>query len=126
MSGVKRTQIPTEVPSGKHHKARPLYLKVRLPKTYKNLLPDLLIFDVADVAYVQQNSPKSSYLYAITSCVLDRSPDEIQLWTTKDGSDAEDEEEVWSVVANDGTEYESGVYVCYPIVSGIRIPFGHC
>jgi hypothetical protein len=126
MSGVKGTQIPTEVPSGKHHKARPLYLKVRLPKTYENLLPDLLIFDVADVAYVQQNSPKSSYLYAITSCVLDRSPDEIQLWATKDGSDAEDEDEVWSVVANDETEYESGVYVCYPIVSGIRIPFGHC
>jgi hypothetical protein len=126
MSGVKRTQIPTEVPSGKHQKARPKYLKVRLPKTYENLLPDLLIFDVADVAFVQQNNPKSSYLYAITSCVLDRSPDEIQLWATKDGSDAEDEDEVWSVVANDETEYESGVYVCYPIVSGIRIPFGHC
>jgi hypothetical protein len=52
--------------------------------------------------------------------------DEIQLWTTKDCSDAEDEEEVWSVVANDEIEYESGVYVCYPSVSGIRIPFGHC
>ena len=58
--------------------------------------------------------------------MLDRSPDEIQLWTTKDGSDTEEEEEVWSVVANDETEYESGVYVCYPIVSGIRIPSGGC
>lgn len=118
MSGVKRKPNPTEVPSGKHHKARPLYLKVRLHKTYENLLPDLLLFNVAEVAYVRQNSPKSSYLYAITSCVLDRSPDEIQLWATKDGSDADDDEEVWSVVANDETEYESGVYVCYPIVSG--------
>jgi len=81
------------------------------------------VADVADVAYVRQNSPNSSYLYAITSYVLDRSPDEIQLWATKDGSDAEDDEEVWSVVANDETEYESGVYVCYPIVSGIRILF---
>ena len=123
MSGVKRKAIPTEFPSGNQHKARPLYLKVRLPKTYENLLPDLLLFDVADVAYVRQNSPNSSYLYTITSYVLDRSPDEIQLWATKDRSDAEDDEEVWSVVADDETEYESGVYVCYPNVSGIRILF---
>ena len=126
MSDLKRKSpfpiIPVDVRTEKHLKTRPAFLQVRLPKTYKNLLPDLLLLDVLKAEYVQLHSPKSSYLYAITACLLDCSTEEIELCTSKDGTDAGDEASVWSVLANDDKDYESGVYVCRPLY-GIRILF---
>jgi len=122
MSNLKRKAIPTDPPTVKHIKARPRCLQVRLPKKYESLLPDLLLLDVPKAEYVQQQSLKSSYLYAITACILDRSTEEIELYATKDGTDAGDDELVWSLLDNDDHDYESGVYVCHPL-SGIRNPY---
>jgi len=119
MSDLKRKSpspiIPVDVRTEKYLKTRQASLKVRLPKTYENLLPDLLLLDVSKAEYVQLHSPKSSYLYSITACLLDCSTEEIELRTTKDGDDAGDEESVWTVLANDDKCYESGVYVCRPL-----------
>lgn len=123
-SGSKRKSIPVDHVSSlyrKHTKTRPTSLKLRLPTSYRHLLPDLLLLDVDRVEYVRRNNPQKSYLYRLCSYILDRSPDEVELYVTSDGQDAEDTDEVWALLENDATDFEPGVYVCKPS-NGMRIP----
>ena len=98
---------------------RPTYLKIRLSQKYVDLLPDLLLLEVPRVEHVQHNDIRTSYLYKLCSLLLDRSPAEIELYTTSRGDDSTDDNESWMHVANDDTQFEGGVYFCR-LVNGMK------
>ena len=98
---------------------RPTYLKIRLSQKYVNLLPDLVLLEVTSVEYVRHNDIRTSYLYKLCSLLLDRSPTEIELYTTSRGDDSANDDESWMLIANGDTQFEGGVYFCR-LVNGLK------
>jgi len=95
-------------------KRRLTNLKIRLPTSCTNILPDLLLIDVDNVAHMHKNDRRCSYLYEICSLLLDQSQDEMIILGTTDGIDEDDDSMGWTPIPNDETEYQGGVYLCKP------------
>jgi hypothetical protein len=97
------------------------YLKMRLDERFRAILPDLLLFDI-DMAYIQYNDRRNSYLYTICALLLDCQSNEIELYSTHDGLEHKDSQE-WNLLKNSDAEYKGGMYLC-KCFSGILLYYG--
>lgn len=115
---LKRKRLELEegdAPPRWDEQTRPTFLKIRLPSDYRGLQPDLLLLDVARVEYVQANGDTAQYLYKVSSILLDKTEEELQLYTTQSGRDAADDDLSWTVfIPNDEQTYQGGSYLCKP------------
>jgi hypothetical protein len=93
------------------------YLKMRLEERLASILPGLLL-DIDDIAYIQHNDKRNSYLYTICAMILDCQSNQINIYHTPDGLDRKDGEE-WNLLKNSNSEeYKAGTYMC-KCLSGI-------
>ena len=118
---MKRDNPPDES-SPKH--CQQSFLTIRLPNQYNNILPDLILFDIGSVEYIRSVDKSSSYLYYICALVLDTTTEKIKLLHTNTCPvPSDDNDDAWTEVPDDETEFDAGVYLCRPLFG---IPFLSC
>ena len=93
---------------------RPTFLRIRLPNQYTDILPDLLLLDCR-LDHVHKNNSHRSYLYTLAALILELSRENLHLYCTLDGIDTEDDDPSWTVVEDNQTVSEGGVYLCRPL-----------
>jgi hypothetical protein len=110
---MKRDNAPDESPSKCRQQSS---LKICLPNQYNNILPHLILFDIGSVEYIRSVDKSSSYLYYICSLVLDTTTEKIKLLHTNTYPvPSDDNDDAWTEVPDDETEFDAGVYRCRPL-----------